>query len=136
MQPGRLVVLFDADCGICAATAAWLRRRDRAGRLELVPLQAARDPGRPLLSSVAAGHDLHGELHVVDETSGQIRAGGAALTAIIGRLPGGAAAARLGGFPAIAWLVGLGYAFVARNRHAIGRALRMERSCRVLEPRA
>jgi predicted DCC family thiol-disulfide oxidoreductase YuxK len=126
-----LVVLYDRDCGLCVATARRLGRRDRAGRLELLPLQAAAASGRPVLERVAAGHDLHAELHVVDEATGSVRSGGAALAEIVGRLPGGRPVAALVRVPPLAWLLGLGYALVARNRHAIGRALRLEGSCPV-----
>jgi predicted DCC family thiol-disulfide oxidoreductase YuxK len=34
-------LLYDSDCGICLATAAWLAKRSVATRLELVPLTEA-----------------------------------------------------------------------------------------------
>lgn len=127
----RLVVLYDSDCGLCVATAGALVRHDPAGALELLPLQRARASGRPILERIAATHDLHAELHVVDEASGRVRSGGAALAEILGRLPRGRWPAALLRRAPLAWLLGLGYALVARNRRAIGRALRLEGSCRV-----
>jgi predicted DCC family thiol-disulfide oxidoreductase YuxK len=39
--PGHaeLLLLYDGECGLCRASAAWLRARDRRRRLVLVPLQ-------------------------------------------------------------------------------------------------
>ena len=133
-RTGRLVVLYDLDCGLCVAVAGWLARRDLDGRLELLPLQHAASSGRPVLERIASGHDLHAELHVVDEASGRIRAGGGAMIEILGRLPGGRLIAAIGRLPPFAWVIGLGYALVARNRRAISRALRLERACAVMPP--
>lgn len=129
----RLLVLFDQDCGICTAVAARLRRWDRDGRLELLALQAAADDPRPLVRSIAAGHPLHDELHVLDPVSGAVRSGGRAVLEIAARLPGGRIAALLGRVPPAAWGLGLGYAIVARNRRAISRALRLDSVCAVPE---
>ncbi|HEX5589317.1 MAG TPA: DUF393 domain-containing protein [Candidatus Limnocylindrales bacterium] len=127
----RLLVLFDRDCGICAATARRLHRWDRDGRLELRALQDAATDDRPLVRAVAAGHPLHDELHVLDPATGRVRSGGAAVLEIAGRLPGGRLPAVLARVPPAAWAIGLGYALVARNRHAISRALRLDGACRV-----
>jgi predicted DCC family thiol-disulfide oxidoreductase YuxK len=132
--PGRLLVLYDRDCGICTASAARLRRWDRAGRLEVLPLQAAAVDPRPLLREVAASHPLHDELHVLDPASGRVAAGGRAVLEIAARLPGGRVPALLARIPPAAWAIGLGYALVARNRRAISRALRLEVVCAVPPP--
>ncbi len=34
MEP--LLVVYDADCGVCQASVEWLRKRDRRGRLRFV----------------------------------------------------------------------------------------------------
>jgi len=131
---GRLVVLYDLDCGLCVAVAGWLARHDRDGRLELLPLQGAAASGRPVIERIATSHPLHAELHVVDVQTARVRAGGAAMTEIVGRLPGGRPFAAIGRLPPVAWLIGLGYALVARNRRAIGRALRLEAACAIPPP--
>ena len=127
----RLLVLFDGDCGICTATAARLDRWDRAGRLELLALQAAATDKRSIVRAVQASHPLHDELHVLDPTSGEVRSGGRAVLEIVERLPGGRIPAAVGRLAPFRWLIGLAYALVARNRRAIGRALRLETTCRV-----
>lgn len=126
---GRLVVLYDRNCGVCQLSARQLRRWDRAGRLELLPLQNAAASGRPRLEEIAMSHNLFAEMHVVDEATGEIAAGGRAVAEIVRRLPGGRLPGTLVRFPPLAWLLGVGYGMVARNRHAIGRALRLEQSC-------
>ena len=125
-SPGRLVVLYDRDCGICTATAKQLRRWDRAGRLEMLPLQEAVRSDRPAV--VAAGRDLPlaSVLHVVDDATGEVRSGGDAACAIAARLPGGQVVRPFAAFPPARWTVGLLYGLVARNRHRIGRWLRLE----------
>lgn len=123
---GRLVVLYDRDCGLCTATAVRLRRWDRSGRLEILPLQEAVGSGRPMLMAAARDLPLLDALHVVDERTGTVRAGGDAALAIASELPGGFVARLVDAVPPARWIVGLGYGLVARNRHRIGRWLRLE----------
>lgn len=122
----RLVVLYDRDCGLCTATARALRRWDRHERLDLLPLQDAGRSDHPAV--VAAGRELplSGALHVVDEATGLVQSGGDAALAIAVALPGGWIARPLRAIPPVSWIVGLGYRLVARNRHRIGRWLRLE----------
>jgi predicted DCC family thiol-disulfide oxidoreductase YuxK len=127
----RLLVLFDRDCGICAESAERLRRWDRDGRLEVLALQAAAADERPLVRGVAAAHPLHDELHVLDPSTGVVRSGGRAVLEIASRLPGGRVPALLGRLPPAAWIIGLAYALVARNRRVISRALRLDTVCAV-----
>jgi predicted DCC family thiol-disulfide oxidoreductase YuxK len=122
----RLVVLYDRDCGLCTATARTLRRWDRHERLELLPLQTAAASGRPALVAAARDLPLSAALHVVDEDRGSVQAGGDAALAILAALPGGRLARTLGAIPPLRWIVALGYGLVARNRHRIGRWLRLE----------
>ncbi len=125
----RLLVLYDRDCGICAASANRLRRWDRAGALEVLPLQEAASDPRSKVRDVAAGHPLHDELHVIDPATGTVRSGGRAVLEIAARLPGGRLPSALGRIPPAAWAIGLGYALIARNRQAISRALRLDTVC-------
>jgi predicted DCC family thiol-disulfide oxidoreductase YuxK len=122
---GRLLVLFDRDCGLCTATANRLRRWDRRAALELVPLQDVAGRG-PLVRAAVARRPLGDALHVVDLGTGEVRSGGRAALAIVARLPGGRIPARLAAVPPVAWLVERAYRVVARNRRRIGRWLRLE----------
>ena len=130
-QTDRLLVLYDRDCGICFATVRQLRRWDRNGRLEILALQDAATDRRTVVRDVAATHPLHDELHVVQPGTGVVRSGGRAVLEIAARLPGGRIPAAIGRLPPAAWLIGLGYAIVARNRRAISRALRLDTVCRI-----
>jgi predicted DCC family thiol-disulfide oxidoreductase YuxK len=121
----RLVVLYDRDCGLCTATARRLRRWDRHGRLAIVSLQDARSAGSDLADAVRA-LPLTAALHIVDQATGEIRAGGGAALAIGAALPGGRIVRVLGRIPPVRWAVGLGYRVVARYRRPIGRLLRLE----------
>ena len=127
----RLLVLYDRDCGICTASVRQLRRWDRSGRLEILALQEAATDGRAIVRDVAAGHPLHDELHVLDPGTGVVRSGGRAVLEIASRLPGGRIPAAIGRLPPAAWVIGLGYAVVARNRRAISRALRLDTVCEI-----
>lgn len=124
-ESGRLLVLFDRDCGLCTATANRLRRWDRDSQLELVPLQAVATMG-PLVAAAVARRPLGDALHVVDLGTGEVRSGGRAARAIVARLPGGRIPAALAAVPPVSWVVDLGYRLVARNRRRIGRWLRLE----------
>jgi predicted DCC family thiol-disulfide oxidoreductase YuxK len=122
----RLVVLYDRDCGICTAIARNLERWDRHNRLGLLPLQDAPASDRPRIAAAARDLPLTAALHVVDEASGAIHAGGDAALAILAVLPGGSVVRPLAALPPFRFVVGLGYAIVARNRRRIGRWLRLE----------
>jgi len=125
-EAGRLVVLYDRDCGICTATARRLRRWDRRHRLDLVPLQDVDAKTSPTVANAVAGLPLDAALHVVDERTGQVSTGGASALAILRELPGGGVARVLERIPPVRWGIDVAYALVARNRRRIGRWLRLE----------
>jgi predicted DCC family thiol-disulfide oxidoreductase YuxK len=111
-------VFYDADCGFCSRSAALLGRLDRAGRLELVPLQEAGEavPGAP-------PEDRLLELMHVRDGSGSWWRGGAAWLRIADIVPALRLLALLARLPLVRPLVDTVYAFVARNRHRISRLL-------------
>ena len=56
-------LLYDADCGLCVATATWLATWVPADRLGLLPLQeVATDPR---IAVLVEGRDLFEQLHFV-----------------------------------------------------------------------
>jgi predicted DCC family thiol-disulfide oxidoreductase YuxK len=122
----RLVVMFDRDCGLCQATARRLRQWDRHGRLELLSLQDAMTSDRPLVAATARNRPVLAELHVLDERTGRVDAGGEAALAIAAVLPGGRLVGVFRRVAPVRWIVRAGYRLVARNRHQIGRRLRLE----------
>lgn len=115
-----LTVFYDGDCDVCRCFAALLRRLDRARRLRLLPLQtaAAYTPSAPAREELAA------TLHVVD-ASGRWTVGGAALVRIGQALSLLRPLATLAELPFLRPVVETFYALVARNRHRIGRLLRL-----------
>ena len=62
-----LTVLYDGDCGVCSETIRQLRRWDRDGRMEFLPLAQAATSGRPILERLAADGHLADAVHVVNE---------------------------------------------------------------------
>lgn len=112
--PPALLVLYDADCGFCAASARAMTGRAFRADAEARAFQAV-DVGRFGLTVDKCGE----KLHVVDR-AGRVYAGGAAVAAVLrrSRLP----------WPAVGWAMGLpgvrvvaewAYAVVARNRHRL-----------------
>jgi predicted DCC family thiol-disulfide oxidoreductase YuxK len=122
----RLVVLFDRDCGLCTASARALRRWDRAGRLELLALQDATSSPSPVIAAAGRALPLAAALHVIDPSTGEVHPGGDAILAIAAALPGGGVVRPLGAIAPYCWALRAGYEVVARNRHRIGRWLRLE----------
>jgi predicted DCC family thiol-disulfide oxidoreductase YuxK len=131
---GRIVVLYDRDCGVCAVSARQLRRWDRGGRLEFMPLQAAASSGRPALERAARERPLDDALHVVDEETGSVQAGGDAMLSIAAALPGGSVVRPIAAIPPFRWAVRVVYGLVARNRQRLGRWLRVEGPVCVVGP--
>ena len=114
----RLLVLYDADCGVCTRTAGWLRRLDRRGRLELVPLQAVGTAAADAPPDATLREALH-----VRAADGRWSSGGAAMLEILARLPAGTPIARFGRLPLVCRGVDAAYRVVARHRTALSRAL-------------
>ena len=116
-------MLYDADCGLCTAAAAWLMRRARAGELQAKPLQGVTLPGHT---------DLTQTLHVVmpDAT---VRTGARAVFAAARTVPRWGAIARLADNRIGAALLEPAYRWIARHRRGIGRRLGIKQVCAVPE---
>src|SRR5688500_1406961 len=118
MVTGSLTVLYDADCGVCTATARILRRLDRRGRLSMVPLQTATRADAPTFER------LLDSLHAVDE-QGRWWVGADAVIEIGRRIPTlrlFTVAVRL---PFARPVIDATYRLITRNRHRLSRALGM-----------
>lgn len=119
-------LLYDADCGLCVATATWLARVVPSSRLGLVPLQSAEQDED--LAAAVSGLNLEDRVHF-------IRADGAVLTGAHAAL----AAGRL--IPVLGWYAALldrpiGHLFleplydeIASHRRLLGRLLGLPDSC-------
>jgi predicted DCC family thiol-disulfide oxidoreductase YuxK len=124
---GRVLVLYDADCGICSRSARFLRRLDASQHLQLMPLQDAGDiVDAP--SAAALRHSVH-----VRDRDGRWSCGGAAWIKIAAEIPlfrPLAIAARLAPVRSV---VEWAYWRIADNRHRLSHLLGDD-ACRI-EPR-
>lgn len=119
-------LLYDADCGLCIATATWLAGAVPANRLGLLPLQhVATDPG---IASLVEGRDLAESLHFV-------AADGVVLTGARAALAAGRLIPILGLYAALIdrpvghLLLEPLYREIASHRRLIGRLLGLPEEC-------
>jgi predicted DCC family thiol-disulfide oxidoreductase YuxK len=130
---GGLVVLYDADCAFCTASVRRLRRWDRDGKFDLVPLQSAATSPDPALRAAAARYPLQTALHVVDRRTGRVSAGGRAMLTILDALPGGRLLRPWAALPTVPVMADLVYGVVSDRRQDLGWAvgIRHEVACPV-----
>ena len=119
-----VIVVYDADCGVCQASVAWARKRDRKGVLQFLGNDAQELP--PGVSREETGHTMV----VVDGDRKLVRA--QATARILGELGPWAVAGALLRAPGIRRLADWAYDRFAENRHRISAALGM-RVCAVPE---
>jgi predicted DCC family thiol-disulfide oxidoreductase YuxK len=100
-----LLVVYDADCGVCQASVEWLRKRDRRGR---IPAGVSRE-------------ETEHTVVVIDGARKLTRA--AAMARLLRELRGWALLGLALRLPGIAWIADRGYDRFARNRHRISAAL-------------
>jgi predicted DCC family thiol-disulfide oxidoreductase YuxK len=110
-----MTLLYDADCGFCTASAAWLRRRRLRTAIE--PLQRADLAGLGVDAERARRQIPFVER---DEAGTRVSYGHVA----VGRaLATGGRGWRLAGWllrhPPVSWPARAGYALVARHRHLL-----------------
>lgn len=116
----RLIVLYDADCGVCRLTVRALRMLDWRRRLAFMPLQRfTGSPGDP------TRRRLLWALHVRDGRGRWYRAGDAMLR-IAAELPVLVPPSIIGRLPGMSRPVEVAYRLVADNRHVISRVLRID----------
>ena len=106
----RLLVIYDADCGVCQASIEWLSRRDRRGCFEL------RGNDGELPRGVSREETEH-TIVVMEGTRKWTR--GAAIARLLRELPRWSLVGSALRFPGIKWLVDRSYEKFARNRHRI-----------------
>jgi predicted DCC family thiol-disulfide oxidoreductase YuxK len=122
-------LLFDPDCGICVATAAWLASRVAPDRLRLLPLTLA--PADEAVGELVKARQLSLTIHAV-LPDGEVLTGARAVLAAGRLVPRWRVLARLFDHaPGHALLEPL-YGLVSRRRARIGRMLGLAASCEVL----
>lgn len=119
-------LIYDADCGLCIATATRLAGLVRPERLGLLPLQQV--DTEPVIAAALVGRSLTEQLHFV-------RADGAVLTGAAAALGAGRLIPVLGAYAALldnragrALLEPL-YRAIAAHRRRIGRLLNLPVEC-------
>jgi predicted DCC family thiol-disulfide oxidoreductase YuxK len=119
-------LLYDADCGLCVATATWLAERTPPDRLGLIALQqVGADPG---LAATVAGRDLRASLHFV-RPDGEILTGARAALAAGRLVRGWGLFAILADHPLGHALLEPLYREIASHRRRIGRLLGIPAVC-------
>jgi predicted DCC family thiol-disulfide oxidoreductase YuxK len=121
-----LVLLYDADCGLCVATTRWLAVRTPPPRLRPHALQAV--AADPRVARAVRGRDLAGALHAV-LPDGSVRTGAAAVLAAARLVPRWGILARLYDHRPGHALLGPAYRLLAANRARIGRAIGLPAAC-------
>ena len=111
----RPVVVYDGGCAFCRRWVERLRRWDRTGGLEFLPLQ---DAHAPVVTGV--GRDALGRAAHVVLPSGEVLAGAAAFRALCPFLRGGTIPYRLLGLPGALPLAERAYRWIARRWGPVG----------------
>ncbi len=115
----RVVLIYDGSCQICAGAKAWIERRAVPGAFEFLTCQSPERLRRfPALSEAACLEAM--QLVLPD---GTILAGDRALPEVLARLRCWRWLAAAFGLPGMTRLAPRAYAWVARHRYAISRAL-------------
>ena len=120
-----MTVVYDADCGVCQASVAWLRKRDRHGVFAFVGNDAAELP-----AGVDRGETEH-TMVVLDGARKYTRSDGVAR--LLRELRGWSALSLLMRAPGLRQLANLGYDAFAKRRHKVSAALGMN-ACAVSPP--
>ena len=113
----RLLVLYDADCGICSRSARLLRRLDHGRHLRLMPLQDAGE-----IADAPPAEVLLDAMHVRDGR-GRWTVAGAAWIRIAEEIPLLRPLAIVARLPLFGRFVEWTYGRVAGNRHRISQLL-------------
>ncbi len=117
-----MLVVYDADCGVCQASVAWLRKRDRRGAFQFVGNDAAGLP--PGVTLEETEHTIV----VLDGARKYVR--GEAVARLLRELRGWSVLGAVLRVPGIKQLANFGYDRFARSRHRISAALGM-RACAI-----
>ena len=116
------VVIYDGDCALCRAAAAWLRRHDLLWRLDLRPISSVTE----VRGHRFARDDLEREMHVVSRDN-TVHRGFRAWRVIAREVPVLRPLHPLLWLPGIAFAGDRVYRWVAGHRVLISRRLGLDR---------
>lgn len=119
-------LLYDADCGLCIATATWLAEHVPATSLGILPLQHAGTD--PRIAALVEGRDLAESLHFVG-SGGVVLTGARAALAAGRHIPIVGLYAALLDRPLGHRLLEPLYREIAAHRRRIGRLLGLPEEC-------
>ena len=117
-----MVVVYDADCGVCQASVAWVRRRDRRAAVQFVGNDV------PELPAGVSREETEHTIVVLDGGRKLTRADG--VSRILRELRGWSALGAVLRVPGLRQLGNLGYDAFARRRHKVSAALGLD-ACKV-----
>jgi predicted DCC family thiol-disulfide oxidoreductase YuxK len=109
MPDGRLTVLYDGECRLCASSKARLERWKSADRLRFVPIQS---PEARLLAPDVPEAELRGAMHVLED--GRVWSGADGWFRLMRLAP---LRLRWIGWVTPRWIARPVYRWVARNRY-------------------
>ncbi len=127
----RPIVVYDGECAFCRANVARIQRRDRHDQFDYLPRSA---PAVADLIPALADGDFNSGMRLV-LGPGRIAVGADAVYEIARRVPGWRLFAWLYCVPGLRSLFRTAYAWVARNRHRLGRTCK-DGTCRTDLPPA
>jgi len=113
----RLVVIYDADCGVCFLICRWLHRLDAYDRLGFLPNDS------PAVPSSVSSETLASTVVVIGDRDERVLTRAAAVAAIVGVLPAGRPLSWLLGRAPIAALADGAYQRFAARRAAVSQWL-------------
>ncbi len=109
-----MLVLYDAECGVCRRLVGWLAARDSDGCLAFRPLQESGLLGRLSIDPGAARANVHAvDLSCAHE---RVTSGAEAAALVISRVSAFGSWRRLMGLPFVVRMVDVGYRALTRRR--------------------
>ncbi len=123
MESARHWLLWDGDCGLCAAAAGWVERRDAGGRFAVIPWQQA--PAPPMTPALAGA--CRQAVQVLTR-EGTLLAGEAAVFFVLGEL-GFKRLAKLARSPLLAWIGAAVYRLIAWQRGRLSALVGLPAAC-------
>ena len=121
MAVDRPTLIYDGECGLCRQVVAWVSRRDRAGRLAVIPFQDQAGVAAFRIPMPALAAAMHLVL-----PDGRVLAGADAAPQLLRMLPGLGWLTPVFAVPGVLPVARRVYAWVARRRHCLVRPLRVE----------